>query len=664
MSRFRQQNMSSREGSEGDFQPESRGTETGSTSVIGANRDVLSKPEGGSEGNLLLGRFNQAVSRLKRQIQFYLKTFFSQGEPKNQSDTSDQAGENSPARGSQGQLNQGLGQSTSSGRRANQRRPKMTRRQFLITAGTGGLGLLVAGYFSRIELARILDKFLFSPEKLVEVSLSEILKSILDSSPRDVEQPAGEISKNFARNFADFNDVRKIEQLKLFTNPFLPGEYILLNPSETFSGVFLEKPRNSQPLELNRDSHEEKSSSGSNWDIFVIGEYLKIAGFGIITDARGLWDGQQEYCAIFVDDNKNYLAIGYEGGLYGYDFQQKEWRRLVNSNGKYLQVEAEWKGLNIEPPKMSEQVISGLKVFRDLGYRPYPIVRGDVQMPEMNEKEGKFAPKNFYSEKNQYGRYLFGESGEIIDLVHAVGMAEKLVLAVIQMLKQYDAQTQTSANLSTVSFRVEIPHFVSNENFPFEYQCDLNVKGLDEAGVIKNILLIGFLLIQATGFLMETVSQRAVKDLLPIPLSFVVGMTPEDMYSNSLGMWVALEELSENFLCNSDKNEITKLKNNQIRQKFLSKIRDEIVRKFGSSKTPTEEVKLQTLGMYPFIPIVDPEAFRAQGGQITNPFVQGSESFQKVLQQLKQILADRLQIKILELPYFAYNVKRVDGGIR
>jgi len=632
------------------------GHRTELSGVTGTDRDVLPKPEGGSEGDSLLGRFDQVVSRLKRQIQFYLKTFFSQEKPKNQPDTFDQAGESPPARGSQGQLNQGLGQPTSSGERANQRRPTMTRRQFLITAGTGGLGLLVF----RLELARILDKLLFSPETLIKVNLSELLEFILNSTPRAVEPPVDEISENFARNFAGLNEVRKVEKFKLFTNPFWPEEYILLNPQKIFSGVFLEK-RDSQPLKLNQDSHEEKSSSGSNSDSFEISEYLKIAGFGIITDARGLWDGQQEYCAIFVDDNKNYLAIGYEGGLYGYDFQQKEWCRLVDSNGKYLQIGAKWEGLDIKPPKMSEQVISGLKVFRDLGYRPYPIVRGDVQMPEMNEKGGKFAPEHFYSEKNQHGRYLFGKSGEIIDLVHSWGMAEKLVLAVIQMLEQYDEQTQTSASLSTVSFRVEIPHSEGEENFPFVYQCDLNVKDLNQADVIKNILLIGFLLIQATGLLMETVSQRAVKDIFPIPLSSVVGMTPEDMYSNSLGMRVALKKLSEQFSHNSDKNQITRLKDSKNRQEFLSQIRDKIVNEFGSNQAPTEEVKLQTLGMYAFIPVVNPEAFRAQGGQITNPFVQGSESFGNVSNQLKLILAHRLQIKALELPYLAYNVKRADG---
>ena len=115
----------------------------------------------------------------------------------------------------------------------------------------------------------------------------------------------------------------------------------------------------------------------------------------------------------------------------GYDFEQKEWCRLIDNNGKCLQVKARWKGLNITPPKMSEQVISGLALSNQLGYPRYPIVRGDVQMPEMNEKGGKFTPEHFYSRENPYGRYLFGKSGEIIDLVHAKGMAEKLVLAVI-----------------------------------------------------------------------------------------------------------------------------------------------------------------------------------------------------------------------------------------
>jgi len=452
--------------------------------------------------------------------------------------------------------------------------------------------------------------------------------------------------------------VRKIEQFKLFANPFWSEEYILLNPSGIFSGAFLEKPSNSQPLELHPDLPKEKGSSGSNSDSFKIGEYLKIAGFDIITDARGLWDGQQEYCAIFVDQQNNYLAIGYEGGLYGYDFEQKEWCRLIDSNGKCLQVEAKWKGLNITPPKMSEQVISGLALARQLGYPRYPIVRGDVQMPEMNEKAGKFKPEYFYSEKNEHGRYLFGKSGEIIDLVHAGGMAEKLVLAVIQMLEQYNKQIKASPNLDKVSFKVSIPHFEGDENFPFEYQCKLNVKGLSEAAATRAILLIGFLLIQATGFLMETVSQRAVRDMVPIPISLVVGMTPEDMYSNSLGMWLALIELLEN-----KPEEITKLENGTNRQEFLNRIKGKLVKNFAG-ETPTQEVRLQTLGMYPFIPVVDPVAFRAQGGRITNPFLSdGQGNFQAILTELKELLK-KAKIQATSVPYLAYNVKRANNGIR
>jgi len=287
------------------------------------------------------------------------------------------------------------------------------------------------GYYNRIGLARLIDKLLFSPEKLLErVSLSELLELILDSTPRAIGRPVGKIPENFARNFTLQSEVQELK-LTIFTNPLFPDEYILVNPQKTFSGVYLERSTNvRQQSQLAQDLNEE-DDLGNLTNPFVLGEHLKIAGFDIITDARGLWKGQQEYCAIFVDQQNNYLAIGYEGGLYGYDFEQKEWCRLIDSNGKCLQVKARWKGLNITPPKMSEQVISGLVLAKQLGYPRYPIVRGDVQMPEMNEKGGKFTPEHFYSKENPYGRYLFGKSGEIIDLVHAKGMAEKLVLAVI-----------------------------------------------------------------------------------------------------------------------------------------------------------------------------------------------------------------------------------------
>jgi len=516
------------------------------------------------------------------------------------------------------------------------------------------------GYYNRIGLARLIDKLLFSPEKLLErVSLSELLELILDSTPRAIGRPVGKIPENFARNFALQSAVQELG-LPIFTNPFFPDEYILVNPQKTFSEVFLEKPSNSQPLKLHPDLPKEKGSSGSNSDSFEIGEYLKIAGFDIITDARGLWKGQQEYCAIFVDQQNNYLAIGYEGGLYGYDFEQKEWCRLIDSNGKCLQVKARWKGLNITPPKMSEQVISGLALAKQLGYPRYPIVRGDVQMPEMNEKAGKFTPEQFYSKENPHGRYLFGKSGEIIDLVHAEGMAEKLVLAVIQMLEQYNKQIKASPNLDKVSFKVSIPHSEGGEDFPFEYKGKLNIADLSgEVEVVKTILLIGFLLIQATGFLMETVSQRAVPDMVSIPIPLVVGMTPEDMYSNSLGMWLALTEL----LQNPNQEEIAQLKNGNSRKAFLNRIKKELVQKFAG-EIPTEEVRLQTLGMYPFIPVVDPVAFRAQGGQITNPFLNGDQGkFQTILTELKKLLK-KAKIQATSVPYLAYNVKRADNGIR
>jgi hypothetical protein len=308
---------------------------------------------------------------------------------------------------------------------------------------------------------------------------------------------------------------------------------------------------------------------------------------------------------------------------------------------------------------MSEQVISGLALANRLGYPRYPIVHGDVQMPEMNKKAGKFGPENFYSKENPHGRYLFGKSGEIIDLVHAKGMAEKLVLAVIQMLQQYEKQIKVSPGLNEVSFEVSIPHFEGDENFPFEYQCKLHVKDLSEAAATRAILLIGFLLIQTTGFLLETVSQRAVRDMVSIPIPLVVGMTPEDMYSNSLGMWLALIEL----LQNPNREEITKLENNADREDFLKRIKDQIIDQFAADTQPTQEVGLQTLGMYPFIPVVDPVAFRAQGGQITNPFLRGGQGNFHILADLEKLLK-KAKIQVTSVPYLAYNVKRADNGIR
>jgi len=607
---------------------------------------------------LVAKNFREAIERLKSRIGFYFTVVFSgktEQRPKNQYGVPDQTGQNLQP-DNLNQLNQESNQKPSSDRGTNQGGSKMTRRQFLRFTGTG-VGLILAGYFCRMPLAGLLDELVFPPEKLVKISLSELLQSTLNSTPRAIGRPVGKIPENFARNFALQSEVQELK-LTIFTNPLFPDEYILVNPQKTFSGVYLERSTNvRQQSQLAQDLNEE-DDLGNLTNPFVLGEHLKIAGFDIITDARGLWDGQQEYCAIFVDQQNNYLAIGYEGGLYGYDPKLKEWRRLVDSDGNYLQVEAEWRGLNITPPKMSEQVISGLVLAKQLGYSRYPIVRGDVQMPEMNEKGGKFTPEHFYSKENPYGRYLFGKSGEIIDLVHAGGMAEKLVLAVIQMLEQYNKQIKASPGLNEVFLEVSIPHFEGDENFPFEYQCKLNVKGLSEAAATRAILLIGFLLIQATGFLMETISQRAVRDMVSIPIPLVVGMTPEDMYSNSLGMWLALIELLEN-----EPEEITKLENNEDREVFLKRIKDKIIDQFAG-ETPTEEVRLQTLGMYPFIPVVDPVAFRAQGGQITNPFLSGDQgNFQTILADLKKLL-QKVTIQATSVPYLAYNVKRADNGIR
>jgi len=621
-----------------------------SEGVEGVDRRGSLDPERDSA----LSRFQKTVGRLKERIKSCLDKIFrwNFGQPKNQHGIDSQTRQTETLQGQpkQGSSSEGGQQPDAS---------KISRREILKTGVVVVVLAVCCSYYNRIRLARLIDKLLFSPEKLLEiVSLSELLESILDSTPRAIGRPVGKIPENFARNFTLQSEVQELK-LTIFTNPLFPDEYILVNPQKTFSGVYLERSTNvRQQSQLAQDLNEE-DDLGNLTNPFVLGEHLKIAGFDIITDARGLWDGQQEYCAIFVDQQNNYLAIGYEGGLYGYDFEQKEWCRLIDSNGKCLQVKARWKGLNITPPKMSEQVISGLAIANQLGYPRYPIVRGDVQMPEMNEKAGKFTPEHFYSRENPYGRYLFGKSGEIIDLVHAGGMAEKLVLAVIQMLEQYNKQIKASPGLNEVFLEVSIPHFESDENFPFEYQCKLNVKGLSEADVTRAILLIGFLLIQATGFLLETVSQRAVRDMVSIPIPLVVGMTPEDMYSNSLGMWLALTEL----LQNPNQEEIAQLKNGNSRKAFLNRIKKELVQKFAG-ETPTQEVRLQTLGMYPFIPVVDPVAFRVQGGQITNPFLRGGQgNFQAILADLKKLL-QKVTIQATSVPYLAYNVKRVDNGIR
>ena len=228
------------------------------------------------------------------------------------------------------------------------------------------------------------------------------------------------------------------------------------------------------------------------------------------------------------------------------------------------------------------------------------------------------------------------------------------------MLEQYNKQIKASPNLDKVSFKVSIPHSEGGEDFPFVYECNLNIGSLaNKTSIVKTILLFGFLLIQATGFLMETVSQRAVRDMVSIPIPFVVGMTPEDMYSNSLGMWLALIELLEN-----KPEEITQLENGTNRQEFLNRIKGKLVNNFAADTQPTQEVILQTLGMYPFIPVVDPVAFRVQGGQITNPFLRGGQgNFQAILAELKELL-QKVTIQATSVPYLAYNVKRVDNGIR
>ena len=88
------------------------------------------------------------------------------------------------------------------------------------------LAVCYVGYYNRIGLARLIDKLLFSPEKLLEiVSLSELLESILDSTPRAIGRPVGKIPENFARNFTLQSEVQELK-LTIFTNPLFPDEYI------------------------------------------------------------------------------------------------------------------------------------------------------------------------------------------------------------------------------------------------------------------------------------------------------------------------------------------------------------------------------------------------------------------------------------------------------
>ena len=169
----------------------------------------------------------------------------------------DQTDQNLQSENLKNQSNQESNQKPSSDRGANQGRSKMTRRQFLRFTVTGA-GLILAGYFYRMPLAGLLDELVFPPEKLVKVELSELIEFILALVPSAVDSPIDGIPKNFAKNFADPNEVRKIEEFKLFANPFWLGEYILLNLSEIFSGALLEKPSNSQPLELHLDLPKKK----------------------------------------------------------------------------------------------------------------------------------------------------------------------------------------------------------------------------------------------------------------------------------------------------------------------------------------------------------------------------------------------------------------------
>lgn len=258
---------------------------------------------------------------------------------------------------------------------------------------------------------------------------------------------------------------------------------------------------------------------------------LQAAGKAIITTAEGLVEGNQEYCALFRDEEQA-LAVGYRGGLYAYQSQlgEGEWVRIVtDKDNSPARTSTSWERLEDTSPTtmLIEDIVQGAETLNSLGYKPWSAVLPSTLMPESINPHKTLRPEDcaqsIREALSDEKRYFVSENGDLCDLYHIGGYAGETLSLFSQLYYQ----------LLTGEHRPVYVGLGPGRNARFEVAID------PRSIMPETIIDATFQIMSDLSMRMEGIGERMVIEKLHVDsvLPRTGGdLHPEDLFSNSLGI--------------------------------------------------------------------------------------------------------------------------------
>lgn len=385
-----------------------------------------------------------------------------------------------------------------------------------------------------------------------------------------------------------------------------PGDMMPLLPRPSDVPIIESLPRGSEVImtaEVERHNDtitlrfdNEASLHAEHTDAPVHDRRFTEAGTAIITTAEGLEHGDQVYGRLFKGAT-NTVAVGYDGGVYvyesslGHDGNSGEWVRMITSGedealnapvslpSDVAQDVVETDGMLIE------EVTQGTATLRRLGYRPFGEILPTTHMSEMrNVTLGpENCAQNLVEALSLAKQYVISHGGVVIDLHHLQAKASETLDVFSQLHRQHVARRE----------RPEVSvHYTQGSDA--QYKFSVGKASLAPSTIVDTT----FSIMNATSTLMEGVSQRYMLENTPVAKDFStrIGMSHEDMYTNTLGITGMLSLIKERGLA----GEIT----DDLRESLVGSVLRRVVRSQGVH-VPSESIAATVpSGIYQLLPVV------------------------------------------------------------
>lgn len=340
-------------------------------------------------------------------------------------------------------------------------------------------------------------------------------------------------------------------------------------------------------------------------------------GWSTITTRNGINNGQQEYCALFENQNGTMIGIGFEGGIYAFNNNQKYWERLKISNHnphvKILSNNNLWSKItkhhSREPGLISNQTEIANKKLSEVDYKPAPGVKPTVKNPWPSARK--------FKQSNQLGsvdeaiqsigqmKTIVTESGAIVDIKHIYGSIVQTISVFLQLLHAYKNHNGSD------EIEVASPQYAGGE------KCYITM-GVDINNVTKDMIpSLIFHLMNTASQELETTTQRGISDNMPISIGFIEklydsGFSPDDLYGNTIGITHAIKYITNNFM-DQVLNTLTDQELNTPEEIFLyyeakitpliNEIYEEAINNLGvRNDIDLSKIENAPLGVQPFIP--------------------------------------------------------------